>query len=77
MGELYGIAFGWILGVWSYAIYKAWPRQNTKVGTPSASPNSAMDAIATQVQTIARNADISPYDRLDKIVTLVMSQRHQ
>ena len=50
---------------------------NTKVGTPSASHNSAMDAIATQVQTIARNADISPYDRLDKIVTLVMSQRHQ
>ena len=39
--------------------------------------NSAMDAIATQVQTIARNAYISPYDRLDKIVTLVMSQRHQ
>ena len=39
MGELYGIAFGWILGVWSYAIYKAWPRQNTK--TPSASPNSS------------------------------------
>ena len=39
MDELYGIAFGWILGVWSYAIYKARPRQNAKVGTPSASHN--------------------------------------
>ena len=56
---------------------RVWEAAQLSVVAPFASHNNAMDAIATQVQTIARNADISPYDRLDKIVTLVMSQRHQ
>ena len=79
MGELYGIAFGWILGVWSYAIYKAWPRQNTKVGTPSASPNSAMDAIALQKSlfTLFKKYMSSADSSILVKEVLVVVQQHQ
>ena len=40
MEIMYGIAIGWVLGVFSYAVYQCRPRQNTKEGTPSASHNS-------------------------------------
>ena len=46
MDLMFALAVGWLLGAFTYAVYQHRPRQNTKVGTPSASHNSASRAIS-------------------------------
>ena len=59
MVHLLILVAGIAIGVFMYAVYENRPRQNTKVGTPSASHNSVRNAIA-QVRESARRTLCKP-----------------